>query len=125
MALKEDKDAGFFGMIHELVEQQPTGKERRTEDRLPFECIQLLAPFDQKTPPQAADFRTVHCNDLSPKGFSFYSPRRPDYKYVIVALGKVPFSFFSAEVVRCQKADDSVDDKYLIGCRFTGRLTNE
>jgi len=126
MTYYETKDAGFFGMIHELVEQQLQGtKEQRSEARHAYECIQLVAPKNGLDLPSAADFSQVYCHDLSPKGFSFYYPRRPDFKKLIIALGKVPFSFFSAEVVRCSRVEDSQDEEYLVGCRFVGRLTDQ
>ncbi|MBP88766.1 MAG: hypothetical protein CMJ64_18980 [Planctomycetaceae bacterium] len=97
-------------------------EERRSGDRRHYECTQLLAPFDQQHLPQQADFRQVHCRDLSPSGFSFYSYRRPDTDHVVVALGAIPFKFFVAEIVHANVVDGENGQEFFIGCRFVRRL---
>lgn len=114
-------DATFFDMIHRLLGEQdePPPAERRQGSRRPFDCVQLLAPYEGALPAQA-DFRLVRCQDISPHGFSFVAEREPHYRFVIVALGTIPFTFFVAEIMRVTPQDFGAP--LLVGCRFVRRL---
>lgn len=125
-------DATTFGSIQALLQQQglaavavpqpargvEQGFGRRTSNRRPYACPQLLAPYDgQSLPPQAA-FRLVDCQDISPSGFSFLSANEPQSPFVMIALGQVPFSFFSAEIVRVEPLTGQADEQMRVDCRF-------
>ena len=119
-------ETAFFEMIHTLLEAQRAvddedeTAERRSATRSPFQHAQLLAPFDGARLPGHAAFRAVQCRDLSPGGFSFYSPIAIETPQVIVALGVVPFSFFSAQIMRQEPCGEGRG--VLTGCRFLQRL---
>lgn len=125
MPLKRDEDAALFSTIHTLLEEQqhPVQVEHRQGgERRPFTCSQLMAPYDGWTLPKQSDFRLVECHDLSPSGFSFLSPERPEYEHLVIALGEIPFTFFSAQVMHARAAVPKPGNPYLVGCRFLHRL---
>jgi hypothetical protein len=126
-------DAGFYELVHELIEAErlrsgdsssPKSKKRnhRSSDRRPFECLQLLAPFCDGRLPSQAEFRPVLCRDLSSGGFSFLVEKRVDFEQVIVALGPVPFKFFTAAVVNQTSIRKHQRQMIRVGCRFSGRV---
>ena len=55
---QNDSDAAFFDLVHSMIETDPTTKEqeRRGDDRLNYNCVQLVAPFDGQNLPTQADF---------------------------------------------------------------------
>jgi hypothetical protein len=118
-------DSNLFSMIHALLEEQsPAGLvERRSGDRRAYACAQLVAPYDGWTLPKQADFRLVQCQDLSPTGFSFVSKRHPEYEYLVIALGAVPFTFFSAQIMHARPTGAAPGAPYVVGCKFLNRLT--
>ena len=123
-----DFDVALFDTITSLInEQREDGqKERRVEDRRPYRCVQLLAPYDGEQLPDQQSFRQVLCHDLSANGFSFYSYRTPETPQLIVALGKVPvIKFFIAEVKRVNASSTDHGHEYQVGCRFLRRLGAE
>ena len=118
-------NANLFSMIHALLDEQESigAVERRGGDRRAYACPQLLAPYDGWTLPKQSEFRLVQCQDLSPSGFSFVSKRRPEYEYLVIALGAVPFTFFSAQVMHAQTTAAASGTSYVVGCKFLNRLT--
>lgn len=124
MPLKRDEDAAMYSTIHALLDeqQQPRQVEHRQGERRSFTCAQLLAPYDGWTLPKQCDFRLVECRDISPSGFSFISPDRPEYEHLVIALGDIPFTFFSAQVMHAKPAAPKPGNPYLVGCKFLHRL---
>jgi len=123
-----DFDVALFDSITSLINEQreEPQKERRGEDRRPYRCVQLLAPYDGEQLPDQQSFRQVLCHDLSPNGFSFYSYRTPETPQLIVALGRVPtIRFFIAEVKRVNSSPTDHGHEYQVGCRFLRRLGGE
>lgn len=120
-----DAGATLFSLIHSLLEEQESlvTVERRKGDRHAYTCSQLMAPYDGWTLPKQADFRLMPCQDISPTGFSFLSQERPEYEHLVIALGTVPFKFFSAQVMHVKFADSSAAGLYVVGCRFLHRLS--
>jgi hypothetical protein len=123
------RDASFFSLMHDLIEaekalagDQCTPAEQRAADRQQFDCQQLLAPFDGIRLPNQSEFRQVVCQDLSPGGFSFVMPNCVDFEEVVVALGQVPFKFFTARVQNQSRIRQRGRFAYRVGCRFTGRI---
>ena len=53
-----------------------------------FRCMQMIAPLRGGKLPNAEDFFEVHCNDLTPNGFSFFAPRNPNFVRLVIALEK-------------------------------------
>lgn len=117
-------DAQLYREISELLDEQRMllGSDRRTNDRRPYECLQLVAPFDGESLPGQDEFRQERCNDLSSKGFSFVSPRRPATPKIVVALGRVPFMFFVAEIVHVHEVPTDFGDEFFVGCSFLNRV---
>ena len=122
-------DASYFSLMHDLIEAEKsfarehcTPADQRTVDRRQFDCQQLLAPFDGIRLPSQSEFRQVVCQDLSPGGFSFVMPDCVDFEEVVVALGQVPFKFFTARVQNHSRIRLRGRFAYRVGCRFTGRI---
>ena len=122
-------DASFYALVHELIEAEKAladgrrpAAEVRTASRRTFDCQQLLAPFDGVRLPSQSEFRQVACRDLSPGGFSFILPERAEFDAVVVALGQVPFKFFTAQVQNQSRVRHKGRVAYRVGCRFTGRI---
>ena len=120
-----DAELELFKTVGDLLNEQwgESAKERCTQVRRPYQCVQLLAPYDEIQLPSQADFRQVQCQDLSENGFSFMSYRRPESRFVIVALGAVPFLFFVAEIVHIESVTVPSEYEFKIGCRFTNRVS--
>jgi hypothetical protein len=122
-------DASFYALVHEMVEAEKCfaregcgSLDQRAAARRPFECQQLLAPFDTVRLPNQSEFRSALCQDLSESGFSFVSPEKVDFDYLVVALGKVPFKFFTAQVQNQSRVRMRGRMVYRVGCRLTGRI---
>lgn len=142
MLTRSQQDASFYGAMHALmlragaeVEGLPARAipsdlpefakcvmNRRATDRQPFSCPQLLAPFDGQELPSHAKFRLTECYDISTDGFGFLAERIPDSQFVVIALGTVPFSFVSAEIVHVDRQEVEGEVQFKIGCRFLERL---
>ncbi|MEX2139542.1 MAG: hypothetical protein WD894_09795 [Pirellulales bacterium] len=122
-------DASFYSLVHELIEAEKSfareccsPADQRAADRRQFDCQQLLAPFDGVRLPSQSEFRPVACQDLSPGGFSFVQTDRVEFEELVVALGQVPFKFFTARVQNQSRVRLRGRFAYRIGCRFTGRI---
>jgi len=119
------EDAQLFTLMSELLEQASADEqERRGEPRRPFDCDQLIAPYDGQRLPGAAEFFHARCCDLSPRGFSFCTDEPPAQRYVVAALGRVPFTYVTAEVLRVEAIEPGARLGYRVGCRFVGRLND-
>ena len=127
MTMQSAADAGFFSLVHEVLEAEQTRaiESRRAGDRHNFDCMQLIATFTPGKLPQAADFRAVHCQDLSPGGMSFIDPELPTSQSLLVLLGPAPFIFLTADVVHHSELQIGNRKEYLVGCRFTGRIKHD
>jgi hypothetical protein len=122
-------DASFYALVHELIEAEKafaegrqSPPEVRAAGRRTFDCQQLLAPYDGARLPSQSEFRQVACRDLSSGGFSFLLPERAEFDAVVVALGQVPFKFFTAQVQNQSRVRHKGRIAYRVGCRFTGRI---
>jgi PAS domain S-box-containing protein len=107
---------------------QPVGKKAapdlRRSPRRSFHYIQRIAPTSGEGLPSKNRFIEVRCEDISAGGIAFYLGRRPDFTTLVVTLGRPPAeSHFSARVVRVVKATLEGRGVYLVGCRFTGRVS--
>ncbi len=126
---KQATDAAFFDMIHTLVQEQIEedlqGANRRQSERHDYSCIQLLAPYDGKRLPAQCDFFKVYCQDISATGFAYYVRQMPETKFVIVALGAIPFMFYSAEIVHTSLVNNDGMVEYLVGCKLLDRIQRE
>jgi len=109
-----------------MMIQQPNGlvgEEGRTSVRRSFNYKQLVAPMYEGLMPSRKDFFQVTCENISAGGFAFYIENKPDFEYLVVALGQTPMlTFFSARVIRVMQRELGGKELYLVGCRFSGRV---
>lgn len=120
-------DLAKEAMALQKEEQAEPGarRELRASPRLAYHYYQLIAPLytGNRMPPRK-EFFPVECNDISAGGLSFLFDRRPDFEFLVVALGRQPEeTFFTAHVVRVAKKEQDGNTRYLVGCRFTGRIS--
>jgi hypothetical protein len=127
LTIEAASDARFFELVHDLIDTEKSlareageTSEQRAAQRRRFDRIQLMAPFDGMRLPGQSEFRPIECRDLSSGGFSFVVTRRADFDELVVALGQVPFKFFTARVQNQTRLRGGRG--YRVGCRFTGRI---
>jgi hypothetical protein len=121
---QETSDANFFSLVHHVLEShKPTADaDRRERNRHDYTCRQFIAPYVGGRLPKQNDFRAVECQDLSPTGFSFVEAELPKHEHLIVALGKAPYIFVSAEIVHSDLMEINGKAACLVGCRFLSRI---
>ena len=129
VSIQTSADASFYALVHEVIEAEKSfarlgcsAVNERAADRRAFDCQQLLAPFDGIRLPSQSEFRAVSCQDISAGGFSFILTERAEFEQVVVALGQVPFKFFTANLQNQSRVRIKGRPCYRIGCRFTGRI---
>lgn len=121
MSVSNSLDPNFQDTLH-LILREGEDAERRHQTRRPFRCVQLLAPYDGEQMPAAEDFSHVQCYDISAGGFSYYLPEAPNYDYLILALGRAPFTFVIARAVHFETVETERGKQYLVGCRFLRKI---
>jgi hypothetical protein len=95
----------------------------RRSPRREYHYRQSVAPIYGGCIPARKDFREIECRDISAGGIAFYMDLPPDFDSLVVALGREPDqSFFTAKVVRVEKTQRNGQGRYLLGCRFLGRV---
>lgn len=101
-----------------------TGRDRRHSPRRTYPYFQKIAPIFGGTIPPRRRFFEVQCRDLSAGGMAFYIDRPPDFDTLVIELGTPPEEkHVTARVMRVAKIEDEGRKRYLVGCRFTGRIT--
>ncbi len=96
------------------VEKQPSLSRRRT-DR-----TQRVAPFINGHFPEPDMFREIDCEDISPAGFTYLLPERPEYDKVLLALGRDrDRAYTTASVQQCRNIGSDAAPLYRVSCRFT------
>lgn len=120
-------DVGLYESISELLKEQRsvTHANRRGGERRAFPFMQLLSPYDGVQLPGTEQLRVVRCHDLSPNGFSFRAKEPLQVRHVIIGLGRIPFQFFVADVVRMERVETPEGSCYHMGCRFVRRITGD
>lgn len=97
--------------------------EQRSSPRRPFPYRQRLAPMYDGIKPAKRLFFEVECKDISASGIAFYMNRLPDFDTVVIALGKLPNeTYLTARVMRVARTEEQGRIRYLVGCRFLGRI---
>jgi hypothetical protein len=115
-------DAAFaFNALAGAIEHS---RERRRDVRLPYECVQMIAPFDGVNLPPASAFRPVHCHDISISGLSFFLPQRPTFQNLVVSLGKEGSNrqCITARMVHFRAMQHEGTAQFLVGCEFIEKL---
>ena len=118
------EDASFYQLVYQLAgPQTQNGDERRERRRHRFPRAQMVAPYIEGRTPVSGDFAAVRFRDISEQGFSYVSSQPPDYDAVLVVLGDPPAAtYVTAVVCHCTSAGTQAKPRYVVGCRFTGRI---
>jgi hypothetical protein len=97
--------------------------ERRIEQRLPFFCKQWLAPYNGLQSPDADEFVTVQCRDISSGGISFFADQRPAFEMCVIRLcGAGQPKYLTARIKRTAESSHPEHGPYVVGCKFLGTL---
>lgn len=118
-------DADFFAMVHRLIgpREDDPGTERRTNNRRPFRAVQWVAPSRPGQAPTARDFVEVECFDLSTSGIAYYADEPPSTPHLVFGLGTEGARFYvQAEVAHFRRVPTPTGPRFLVGCRFRGKL---
>jgi hypothetical protein len=121
-------DAELFTALHHALEELTaldTSTDRRLNSRRPFQCVQMLAPYDGITLPDQHAYTRSMFYDLSPTGFSYLADAPPETSLLVTALGRTPFRFFVAEIVHERRVEHEGRRRILVGCRFVSRVQPE
>ncbi len=125
--MKLESDAELFEMLNEIIAAELPEtlaiKDRRRSDRQLFQCQQLIAPQFTEELPSAAQFASIECHDLSPRGFAFYSAHKPTYSRLVVAFGDAPFIFVLARIKNVRSCQQGGRSMHTVGCQFIRRLS--
>jgi hypothetical protein len=114
-------DAALFQALHEAIVAHDS-TERRGGERHRYEHPLLIAPMIGEEMPDQSEFHHVMCHDLSLQGFSFSSSQPHELPFLVVALGRAPFTFTLAQIVRRQCDEAAREDRYALGCQFIKKL---
>jgi hypothetical protein len=117
-------DAGFYELVFQLAGAQPRADdERRSRRRRRFTGTQMVAPYIDGREPADRDFTAVRFRDISEQGFSYLATQPPECDALVVVLGDPPAAtYLTAMVCHCTSVGTPGRPRYLVGCRFTGRI---
>ena len=114
-------DADLFASLHHVIEDA-LRENRRATVRHDYRCRQLVAPYQDGEMPEQSEFELMTCKDLSARGFSYTAAEQPPAKKLIVALGRAPFTFAVADVVRLTAITQPGKHNFLVSCQFSARV---
>ena len=98
---------------------EPSGTEQRCSNRLSFQQLQRIVPYDTGPLPPAESFFTVSSFDISQGGFSYLADSIPDYPSLIVAMQvHNEVIHVKARIVHCRPSGS----RFVIGCEFEERV---
>ncbi len=100
-----------------------TKPDARSSPRRDYPYRQKIAPVFNGVTPSPRRFREVQFRDLSTGGVSLYLDKAPTFDELVVSLGIPPdVSHVRARVVHVRPVEVDGETKYLVGCRFIGRV---
>lgn len=100
--------------------------QRRRSPRYSFEAVEWVAPVKDGKFPGLGDFLPIRCRDISKSGFSFWLDTPPDFEELIVRIQKGTSAVFvGAEVIHVTRHAAGATQEFLVGCRFTKRLSGD
>jgi PAS domain S-box-containing protein len=100
-----------------------TGVERRSERRLNFPRQQRIAPMENNRLPAADKFFMVEFRNVGAQGCAFFLEAPPTTREYVVELGNGANAIhLTAEVRHATLARTADTQRYLVGCKFTGRV---
>lgn len=114
-------DSQLLDTLYAIL-REGKGAERRSRDRRSYRCVQMIAPYDGNRLPVAEEFVHIQCHDISQGGFAFLSTEPPAFDHLVLALGRVPFTFVIAHVLHFVPVEEAGETYYLVGCRFLQRI---
>jgi len=114
-------DAALFQALHEAIVAHDS-HEFRDGIRYRYEHPLLVAPVAGEVMPDQSEFYHVLCHDLSLQGFSFSSTLPHESSFLVVALGRAPFTFTLAQIVHREQELTADGEEYILGCRFIKKL---
>lgn len=104
--------------------QGKQGAECRASRRHEYRYTQWIAPIRSWAKPSAADFVEVQCGDLSAGGFSMWLNYLPDFRELVLALGKPPsVAHIRARIVHTREVLRGNGRWYQVGCQFLERVS--
>ena len=127
MANQQVHDASFFELVHNYVRDMtpatPEGAERRIRQRRSYPTVQMVAPYQEGRLPSREMFRQVACYDLSTGGMAYYAKTPPATDRIVVALAsQAETLYLTAAVCHSRPVEPSGSSRFLVGCRFLGRV---
>lgn len=125
MASQQLHDASFFELVHNYVRDltPPSGQERRNRLRRSYPTVQMVAPYIEGRLPRREMFRQVTCYDLSTGGMAYYAKSPPATDRIVVALASENDTLYlTAAVCHSRVVSDVGHGRFLVGCRFLGRV---
>lgn len=98
--------------------------QRRRSPRYSFEAVEWVAPIKDGNFPGLGDFLPVRCCDISKSGFSFWLDMPPNFDELVVRIQKGTGAVFvEAKVMHVTPHVVGGAQEFLVGCRFTKRLS--
>lgn len=102
----------------------PVGKRPAVETKKPATDMLSIAPYSGGVAPAKSDFFSATYREISAGGVTFQLSQKPDFESLVIALGNpAQPTLLTAQVARVQSMIHSGKVVYLVGCRFTGRLS--
>jgi hypothetical protein len=99
------------------------GPECRVSQRHEYPYSQAVAPIRGDRLPDLQDFVEVRCGDLSGGGISLWMDKQPDFRELVVALGRAPsVVHFAARVVYVRESRQGGHKAFHVGCQFLRRV---
>jgi diguanylate cyclase (GGDEF)-like protein len=101
-------------------------RERRGHKRKVCNAVYQVAPYVPDAPASGLAFASVRLSDVSAGGCALVLTSRPAARAYVVAVNKPDGAIYLvAEVVRVseQGRDELGQPKFVVGCRFTGRIS--
>jgi hypothetical protein len=101
-------------------------RERRGHKRKVCNAVYQVAPYVPGAPASGLAFASVRLSDVSAGGCALVLTSRPAAREYVVAVNKPDGAIYLiAEVVRVseQGRDELGQPKFVVGCRFTGRVS--
>jgi hypothetical protein len=95
----------------------------RVSQRHEYPYNQMIAPIHDDRMPTWDDFVKVPCGDLSGGGISLWLGEKPNFRELVVALGRPPsVMHFAARVVYAREGRRAGRMMYQVGCQFLRRV---
>ncbi len=104
-----------------MVDQTPTGAERRAHPRVPFDARIKVANYKDDVPLDQLIFRSHECRNISVGGISYFISSQPECAQVVVGLpGPQKYRYVLAHIRNVCRVADA---KYFTCCQFIRELS--